>query len=856
MSPNSPNTSSVKNAALDYRDRGYQVIPVPHRSKNPGIVDWPQLRLSREDVEKQFADQMNVGVLLGEPSGWIVDVDIDHPKALEIADQYLPQTPAVFGRPGNPRSHRIYRVTTPVATKKYKSKSAGTIIELRSTGQQTVFPPSTHECGEAIAWESDGAEPALVDPEQLLAAVKAIADQVKIELGEKAKPAAPKEKPHSQVKSDAEPTADTRVERCLRAMSRISTTDSNDGSSRLFTAACRCVEHDLTDAESIDAIRQYSMVQPFPKDWSDEEILKRVRDAENRCTRGEANTNQESHDEDAGGLSQAARLVTLAGAMELFRSGDEAYATFDVGDHRETHALKTKAFKIWLCRQYFAATQHVPTSSALTDALAVLNGQAMFGGKELPVAVRLAEHDGAIWLDLGDERWRAIRIDRTGWSVVESRNVPVRFLHRRAMRPLPEPVRGGNIGELRSFLNLRSDDDWALCLAFLVGALRPSGPFPVLHIGGEHGTAKSSASRVLRSLIDPNTAPIRCEPKEPRDLMIAASNAWMIVFDNLSGLPSWLSDALCRLATGGGFSTRELYSDGDETIFNAKRPVILNGIETIATKPDLLDRCINLTLELIPDNKRRTESDLDREFDEAHPRILGALLDAVAMAMSRCAEVRLVSLPRMADFAVWVVAAEPALGLKPGAFLEAYGRDRAAAHEHTVENSALAAAINLLLDGPSEWTGTPGELLKALNDDRITDAQIRKATEWPKNARSLSGQLRRLAPSLRATGIAVTIPTRRTGHDKKLVIVLKKMGDGHTAHTAHTANAVSDEESRDSTRSVGPDDHPHDSPQHSAPDAPGEPETPSAECAVHAECESRPFHVGASSPPAREVFRL
>ncbi len=185
--PNSAMT--IREAAEAYLARGWMPIPVPHRSKNPGYTGWELTRLRPEDIPARFDGQpQNIGVLLGEPSRWLIDVDLDHARCVERADQFLPPTPAVFGRPGKPRSHRIYIVAGPVATRKFKSKSAGMLVELRSTGMQTIFPPSTHESGEPIAWETEGAEPAVVSPDELLAAVERLASAVRVELGEKAAP--------------------------------------------------------------------------------------------------------------------------------------------------------------------------------------------------------------------------------------------------------------------------------------------------------------------------------------------------------------------------------------------------------------------------------------------------------------------------------------------------------------------------------------------------------------------------------------------------------------------------------------------------------------------------------------------
>src|SRR4029078_9945389 len=206
------------------------------------------------------------------------------------------------------------------------------------------------------------------------------------------------------------------------------------------------------------------------------------------------------------------------------------------------------------------------------------------------------------------------------------------------MQPLPAPVAGGSIEALRSFLNVQSKNDFVLVVAWALAVLRDRGPYPVIVLSGEQGSAKSTFSAMLRALLDPNTAPLRALPREDRDLFIAASNGHVLAFDNVSGLPGWISDTLCRLATGGGFAVRQLYTDGDEVLFDAERPVILNGIEEIVTRPDLADRSLFLTLEPIPDDRPPPEAELRAAFEAERPRILGALLDAVVVGLKRLPE--------------------------------------------------------------------------------------------------------------------------------------------------------------------------------------------------------------------------
>ena len=220
--------------------------------------------------------------------------------------------------------------------------------------------------------------------------------------------------------------------------------------------------------------------------------------------------------------------------------------------------------------------------------------------------------------------------------------------------------------------------------------------YPVIILSGEQGSAKSTFSAILRALLDPNTAPLRALPREDRDLFIAASNGHVLAFDNVSGLPAWISDTLCRLATGGGFAVRQLFTDQDEVLFDATRPVILNGIENIVTRSDLADRAVFLTLEPISEERRRPEAELWAAFEAERPRILGVLLDAVVQGLKMLPQTRLERLPRMADFALWATACETALW-PDGTFWSAYCGNLDEAVENVIEADPVAAAVRILM---------------------------------------------------------------------------------------------------------------------------------------------------------------
>ncbi len=489
---------------------------------------------------------------------------------------------------------------------------------------------------------------------------------------------------------------------------------------------------------------------------------------------------------DRQGQSQADMLVALGKDIDLFHTpgghDGEAYASFNTNGHRETWAINSKGFRRYLCGKFFEEYDKVPGAQAVQDALNVLNHFACHDRKEHEVSVRIAGNEGDIWLDLADSEWRAVEIYRTGWRVVNSTDVPVRFIRRRAMLPLPAPESGGRVDELREMINLPGDDAWKLFVAWLVMAFRPTGPYPVLVVNGEQGSAKSTLCRLARALIDPNKSPVRRPPKDDRDLMIAASNSWTLAFDNLSRIPAGLSDALCALATGGGFATRELYSDGDEKIIDAVRPIMVNGIEDLATRADLMDRALNIKLPVIDEANRREESDLDAKFEEARPRILGALLSAVSGALSSYDSVRLTRKPRMADFARWVTAAEQSLGWSDGSFLDAYFGNREESNQSVIENAVVGPVLVEFMDGRTDpWSGTYKDLLEVLV--QRADEKTSALKEWPKTPRVLSNHLTRLAPSLRQIGLFVERGERTK---RGQVVQLGWIGKTSTPRTSRT----------------------------------------------------------------------
>jgi hypothetical protein len=457
--------------------------------------------------------------------------------------------------------------------------------------------------------------------------------------------------------------------------------------------------------------------------------------------------------------SQSSVLVELAEDAELFHTGEgDTYATIPIKGHLETWPLRSRGFREWLSKCYYESEGAIPNAQALQDALNTVHGLARHDGLEIEIHTRLAAKDGCIWLDLCDEDWRSVKISAEGWEIISE--APVKFRRTKGMKALPLPVKGGSVSSLRELVNV-TDADWPLLISWLVTTFRPDYPFPVLVLHGEQGSAKSTVSKMLRNLIDPNIAPLRSEQRDERDLMLAATNGWIVALDNISKLPAWLSDALCRLSTGGGFATRTLYENDEETLFMAMRPIILNGIEELTTRSDLLDRSVIVHLPVISPEKRKTEAEVWQEFEYIRPFVLAGLLDGVSHALQKIDGVRLEQKPRMADFALWATAAEESLELKNGAFISAFMGNRESANELALEASTIASTLVEFVQEKGSWKGKSSELLTELN--QLVSDEVKKQQGWPKRANSLSGALKRIAPNLRAIGIECNMARTKAG---------------------------------------------------------------------------------------------
>jgi len=450
------------------------------------------------------------------------------------------------------------------------------------------------------------------------------------------------------------------------------------------------------------------------------------------------------------------KLVRDVG-MELFHTPQQVgFAALTRPDTGTTcHPIRSEAMKGFIRLRYHLATGKTISRDALTEVIDLLEAEAIFMSPEEMVHVRVAGHGGDIYYDLGRPDGKMVKITSADWTLV--REAPVRFYRPNGFGTQAIPERDGNLNYFRDLLQ-RDDKSWVLMLAFLIISLRPTHPYMVLLLSGGHGSGKSKISELIKRTIDPNALEKFRLPKDEHTLAIQAAMAWMLVYDNTSSMKWDLSDAICAMLTGGGFSTRKYYTDDEQRMFKNARPAIINGIGEFASQHDLLDRAIAVKLPPMPEGTRRTEKAINARFEAILPGILGCLFDIVSVALRRFDQVEPPTTVRMADAAQWLMAAEPATGLPEGTFLRAL---EASVKEVTIENTInhpLVLALFKLLDaiGPERrYEGTIGEL-----HDKLRDAYAKIDPQMPQTASHLSNMLQRLAHGMAEIGLKFELMNR------------------------------------------------------------------------------------------------
>jgi len=457
-------------------------------------------------------------------------------------------------------------------------------------------------------------------------------------------------------------------------------------------------------------------------------------------------------DDDDKKKSQATLLIEIGQKNKLFHdcSGD-AYTEIVRNSIKATYKVRSRDFREYLSHELYELTGRGANNNAITDAIATLEASSKFGGEHIIIAVRTHFHNDQVFIDLGCKDRKIIQINNAGYIYTDT--APIKFIRKSGMLALPTPKAGGRIMLLRKYINV-PEAEFSLIYGWIFCALAGIKPYPILILQGEQGTGKSTTCKVIRSLVDPSTVPLRSPPKDTRDLLVSAANTHCVVLDNLSGINAELSDCLCRLSTGGGHDVRALFTDNEQYLIEIQKPVMCNGIDDVASRPDLAERSLIINLPTISNKSRKSETAFNKEFEQDRPLIMGAILDGISSGLKHQAHVHLEEKPRMADAANWITACERELGLE-GAFMVAHKANQLNAVEIGIESSPLGSALMTYMTDRLKWTGKPTELFNILTD--ISGDRVTRSKSWPQSTKGMSNLIKRLTPSFRAIGIDISI---------------------------------------------------------------------------------------------------
>jgi energy-coupling factor transporter ATP-binding protein EcfA2 len=483
--------------------------------------------------------------------------------------------------------------------------------------------------------------------------------------------------------------------------------------------------------------------------------------SEHEAVKGTAHDSRDGDDSESGeSKSAATKTVELAAAQaEFFHHDRDPYARRVSDGH--IFRLGSEAFHEWIADLYLSVHGRALPSSSFTDALAALKGRARKTEHAVHVRTTGSLSERRVHLYLGKQRVCRVTPERI--EVVGSETCEARFWEPQAAKALPDPDLSGTLDDVGDALDLEGD---ALLVAtgWLMAALLPGGPYPVLAVYGPQGSGKSTRCRQITRLIDPSKLLLRTQPRKEDDLIVAARSSHVLTFDNVSRISDWMSDALCRIATGGGLAKRTLYTDADVTVVNVKRPVIINAIVDVVSRSDLADRLMLLELDRL--EGRRTERAVETRFERYRAKALGALMKGVQAALRTWEDIELPELPRMADAAMWAEAGLRGLGAESLAFFDAFNRSAADAQRSIIDSDLVGSLVVTI----AERGGFKGTATKLLH--RLEEIASGQQGGLPSDAAHLGTELRKLDPALRS-GYGVEIEFKRTPQ-KRLVIIHEK----------------------------------------------------------------------------------
>ena len=453
----------------------------------------------------------------------------------------------------------------------------------------------------------------------------------------------------------------------------------------------------------------------------------------------------------------------------LGRSSEGLMFAYPRSEREPRMAVEIRSMRRTLTRTLWRDKGIALGKDTIASALAVAEGIAEAKDPE-HVAIRAAVRGEQVFIDLGDETGRVVRVTANGWRVEDPSPEHPLFRRTAAQHPLPEPIKGGTRDILRGMLRLDADDyRWHLAYGWLVSSVFADVSRPILWATGPQGSGKSTRARMLINVIDPRPALGGQPGKNEKDDSTVVKARFLASWDNISSVSQAVSDWFCRLVTGGEDGRRQLFSDDEFRAASIQRTGIATSIYLPpGLRNDATERLVIVPFERMPDSARASETALWEEYENARPAMLGALLDDISgvLRYRREAASQSRTRPRMADHADILAALDMATGDAREPFRRAYCEmiGSALADKALDDPFTLAVLETVALAG-GEWTGTAKDLLQQATERyRANDADMRLPHWWPTSPRAVAAQLAAASESLKHAGVRYErLPKTRSG---------------------------------------------------------------------------------------------
>lgn len=769
--------------------------------KIPYTTEWQKTPVSRDSIAIAIdsGKAQGFGILTGQLSGGIMAIDCDghipHQLFKNILESDIPHTVSfTSGKDG--RAQYLFTIPAEhwavIKTKKIGKPKKGGQLEFRWDGCQSVLPPSVHPETGQYQWVNSP------DTTNIAPLPDKVLNYLTLPLPERASapPKSGRTKPKTNSSDEVLPPIP--IERCLSKIHREALENGvyegsrdNVGCSlardligvaahvpsisfeyrkkthqlnvdgdpyQLLSDYCQKCTPPLNDRDCDRIYKSALNYHPLPsiqnedaltnclKAWVKENTDRQDRNSSENIT-DDANMTTDNNKKTVG-----EQLLEIAKTATYFHTFEKvSYADILIEGNCHTYSVRSKAFRLWISGEYYNVTGKGVSSQTLQDILSTLEAIAIFDGETREVYLRVAQYKEKIYLDLGTPDWRVVEIDSSGWRLVS--DPPVRFWRPESLLALPYPVVGGSLDDLKELLNV-DGSAWILIITFLLFCFCPGKTYPVLVISAHRGSGKTAVAEILKGLIDPGKAALIKLQGETLKLAVTLSRRWLAVYDNVGHISADQSDDLCRVATNFGYSTRTLHTTDEETTFEFTRPQIITAIDALVTRDDLADRVLMVQLPEITEEKRLPQAELNAKVEAAKPQILGALLTALSKTLAAIPDTKPKTLPLMADYALFAIASEKALGLKGGEFMKTFNESREQSRQIVIESSPVGEAIVRLMQNRLIWKGTTSDLLNELENH--TDTATYRSRYFPKASNGLSRQLTRLTPDLRALGVLIS----------------------------------------------------------------------------------------------------